>query len=244
MAASIIKNCSAFVDGYDLSCAFKQAGIQKSAGEVDTTAFCTTGDLSFVPGLKQGTATLNGIYDYDAVDQDELENILDAAFDGQDDLIVSISLGAISVGGEAWMIRGGQTRKDVQNALAQLIMTNATIRAKGNAFRGAWLFNSAVDDAAEVGSSVDNGAATSNGGILHYHSHTADGDITDSAILVESSTNNSDWSTFISSQVLGAGSGAIAVEVAFGTTVPRYLRATVTNSDGEATGVAAFHRYV
>jgi hypothetical protein len=243
MAASIIKGCSVFVDGYDLSCAFKQAGVQKAAGEVDTTAVCTTGDLSFVPGLKQGTATLSGMYDYDATDQDELENILDTAFDSQTDLILSFTLGTISVGGEAWMIRGGQMQKDVQNALAQLIMTNATIRAKGNAFRGAVLFNSAVDDTAEVGSSVDNAAATTNGGILHFHVHTPDGDITEAEILVEHSTDNSSWVTLISTQALGAGFGAIAVEVAQGTTVRRYLRATVTTTDGEATAVAAFHRY-
>jgi hypothetical protein len=244
MAASIVKNCSVFIDGYDLSCAFKGLRVQKQMGEVDSTAICTTGDRTFIPGLKSGTLTLDGIYDFDGTNEDQLENILDTAFDAQAELIVSATFGTISVGGEIWMTRGGQTAKEVQSVLEQLIMTNATIRAAGNVFRGTVLFNSAVDDTAEVGSSVDNGAATTNGGILHYHSHTADGDITESEILVESSTDNSSWSTFIATQALGAGSGALVVQVAFGTTVPRYLRATVTNSDGEATGVAAFHRYV
>lgn len=244
MAAYIVKESSVFLDGYDLSCAFKELGITKTAGEVDATAVCTTGDRSWKPGLKEGTATLNGIYDYDATDENELENVLDPAFDAQEELILTTSFNALIVGGEAWMLRGGQTEKSIENQLEQLIMTNVTQRANGNAFRGVCLFKAAVDDATVVGTSVDNGAATTNGGILHFHSHTPDVDIIDSEVLIEHSVDNSVWATLIAAQALGAGFGALAVEVAQGTTVRRYLRATVTNSDGSSTAVAAFHRYV
>ena len=244
MAAYIVKESSVFIDGYDLSCAFKELGITKSAGEIDTTAVCTTGDRTFVAGLKEGTATLNGIYDYDATDEDALENVLAPAFDAQEELILTTSFNALIVGGEAWMLRGGQTENSVENQLEQLIMTNATIRANGNAFRGVCLFKAAVDDTTTAGSSVDNAAATANGGMMHFHVHTPDVDITDAEVLLEHSTDNSSWVTLIAATPLGAGFGAVAVEVAAGTTVRRYLRATVTTEDGSATAVVAFHRYV
>lgn len=243
MAAYIVKEASVFIDGYDLSCAFKELGIAKTAGEVDTTAVCTTGNRNFVAGLKESTVTLNGIYEYDGTLLDKLENVLSDAFDAQADLILTATFNLMTIGGEVWMSRGGQTANDIQNQLEQLIMSNATIRTRGLAYRGVALFNSAVDDAAEAGSSVDGTAATANGGILHFHVHTPDGDITDAEVLLEHSTDNSSWVTLIATQALGAASGALAVEVAPGTTVRRYLRATVTTTDGEATAVAAFHRF-
>lgn len=242
MSASIAQQCSIFVDGYDLTCAFKEVNFKKSANELDTTALCTTGDKTFLPGLKDGIMSLDGMYAYDGTNLDEIENILNTAFENKANLIVSASLGLLTIGDIALLCRGGQTKKDVTSVLDQLVMTNADIRAAGNIFRGAWLHNAAVNNTTATGSSVDNGALTSDGGILHFHCHTPGVGLTDASIVIEHSANNSTWATLISSQALGAARGALAVEVASGTTVNRYLRAKPTTTGGQGTCVAAFYR--
>lgn len=241
MAASIAKNCTILVDGYDLSCAFKSLNMVKSVDELDTTALCTTGDRSFVPGLKEGTLDLEGYYAYDGTDLDELENVLETAFANQSNVVISASLGALSVGGVAFMVTGGQTSHDVSSVLNQVIMATATIRATGNIYGGQWLYNDTVDDDTDTGSSVDNTAGTTDGGIIHFHAYAPDGDITASEVVIEHSANNSDWDE-LGSVGIGDGFGAAAAEIPAGTTVNRYLRASVTATDGAATFAASFYR--
>jgi hypothetical protein len=244
MSASVAKNCSVFVDGYDLSCAFKEVKMAKNAQALDSTALCTTGDKSFVAGLKDGTLSLTGFFAYDGTTLDKIENVLETAFSAQANLITSCSLGALAVGGVAFMCRGGQTKHDVESVLDTLIMSNSDIRAAGNIMLGKWLFDASVNATTSVGSSVDNGAASANGGTLHFHVFGPDGSISDASVLIEHSVDGSTWATLINTTAIGASHGAVAVEVAAGTTVRRYLRATVVTTGGAATCAAAFFRAV
>lgn len=242
MAASIAKQCSIFVDGYDLSCAFKELKMAKSVDEHDTTALCTTGDRTFLPGLKQGNLSLSGFYAFDDTLEDQVENILETAFNAQETVVITASLGSRSVGGVAFMCRGGQTKHDVESVLNTVLMVTADITAEDNVFAGKFIFDSDVDKDTEVGTSIDNAAASTNGGVLHVHAYAHDEDISDSSILLEQSANNSAWTTLIASTDIGAPNGALAIEVAPGTTVARYLRLTITAADGAASYVAAFYR--
>ncbi len=242
---SIAKNCTILVDGYDLSCAFKELKMARKTDEIDTTALCTTGNKTFIPGLKEGSLSLTGIYDYDGTNLDKIENVLQTAFSNQSISIVSASLGALAVGGIAFQCRGGQVKKDVESVKNQLIMTMADIHAQGNIFSGKWLFGAQMGDSATtVGTSVDNLVPTTNGGVLHFHAVTTIPGLegTDSQILVEHSVDGTTWATLITSTAIGAGHGAFAVQVAAGTTVRRYLRATVTSDGAGALCYAAFYR--
>lgn len=245
MAASIIQGVELYVDGFNPACAFRSLSIGKEADELESTSLCSNGNRTFKLGLKQGKMDLSGFYDYDGTDADETGNILNSAFDNQNQLVVSAGFAAIAAGGEAWLCRGGQVQHDVESVLNQIVMTSANIRAEDNVHRGVWLLDTNADGTTSTGSSVDNTSGTTNGGILHFHVwEESDSDATDAAITVEESSNDSDWSDLISETALGAASGALAIEVARGTSVARYLRATLTATGGKAYAVAAFKRYI
>jgi len=244
MAPSIAKNYEIYIDGYDLACALKDMTWQKQTGEVDVTALCTSGNRSFKPGSKEGTLNFSGFFDYDAVDLNEIENVLEAAFDDQEDVVVSASRGAVSVGGVAVMVRGGQNEHNIEASEGEAVATSGVIRAKGNIYHGKWVYKGSVDDNIDEGDSVDNGAATTNGGVFHGHTYLeSDSDATDGEFLVEHSTNNTDWDDLIPTTAIGAENGAIIVEIPAETTIRRYTRTSFTAVGGKAYAVGALHRF-
>lgn len=87
------------------------------------------------------------------------------------------------------------------------------------------------------GSSVDNGAQTTNGGAAYLICTATDGGDLD--VTVEDSPNDADWSTLLAMTTLTAV-GAEEKEVAG--TVDRYLRVSWTLSAGSATWFLAFGR--
>lgn len=244
MAPSVAKNYEIYIDGFSIACAFKDMTWQKQAGEKDVTALCTDGNRSFKPGLKEGTLNFSGFYDFDAVNLNQIENILEAAFDDQEDIIVSASRGAVAVGGVATMVRGGQNEKNIEAENGEVVSTSGVVRAKGNIFNGKWVYKGSVDDDTDVGTVVDNLAATANGGVFHGHTYLEDdSDATDGEFLVEHSTDNLAWVTLIATQTIGAENGAIIVEIPSETTIRRYTRTSFTAVGGKGYGVAGLHRF-
>ena len=72
------------------------------------------------------------------------------------------------------------------------------------------------------GASVDNAAASSNGGVAHLHV-TAFSGFTSDSVIIEHSVDNSIWAT-LATATLVAGKTSERVTVAAGTTVRRYMR--------------------
>jgi hypothetical protein len=91
------------------------------------------------------------------------------------------------------------------------------------------------------GTSVDNGAATANGGAINIHV-TAFSGLTSDSIIIEHSTNDSVWNTLATSTLV-TGLTSERIVVAAGTTVNRYLRVRddVTGS-GSITAQVGFAR--
>ncbi len=202
MTAFLPKQAEIFVSGYDLACAFTEMNVSKSTGEKNATTLCNNGNSKWIPGRKEGSLSFNGFYDYDAIDLNKVENILDTAFENQADLIVSASLVAIVVGEMAYMVRGCQNEKNVENAEDEIVAISAVLRPKENISLGLWVYKGSADDDTDEGDSVDNAAASTNGGVLHFHQYLEDDSTaTDGEILVEHSVGDSVWVTLISTPV-------------------------------------------
>ncbi len=90
------------------------------------------------------------------------------------------------------------------------------------------------------GASIDNGAATANGGIGIVHCTALDVAATVD-VTIEHSINDADWDTLVTFTQLAA-TGSERIVVAEGTTVRQYLRAVWDVTGGAATIFVAFGR--
>ena len=88
---------------------------------------------------------------------------------------------------------------------------------------GAWASNSSS-------SSIDNGAATSNGGVAYLTVVTA----TSLAVTIQSSPDNSTWSTVTGLVFSSTSTQGCTRLVSLGVSVGRYVRATWTGSASSA----------
>lgn len=241
---SVAKGLSIYGNGVNLAKAFKEFNPTAEQKVVDATTLNDTYEV-FELGFKTGTVSTNGCWKYDQTELDEIHNIFSSAFTNQTNVILTAALEAYATGNPAIMVDGTITKLGFPMQVGQLIMCSADFQATNGIAFGKWLFNSAVDDETMNGTSVDNAAATSNGGILHVHVQNVDlTDLSNAGFKLQHSTDNSTWVDLIGNTGFDTDPlfTSMSVRVAAGTTVRRYLRFVGVTSGGIATFQAAFAR--
>lgn len=237
------KNIFFIVDGIRLHNALKTFSSAMEAEELDSTVLGSSGAFrTFVSGFKNGSLSLEGIWDSDTTNNDKIHDVLKAAFDSQTAKQLLASFGTIAIGGPALMLRDSKVLQyGISPNVGELIMATAELRADNAIEPGLWLFNGNATSASVNGTSVDNAAASTNGG--HYQGHTyleSDSTATDSSFKLQHSTDNSVWADVEAAQSVGATKGSIS-RVVTGT-INRYTRIVFTATGGKAYGVAALVR--
>lgn len=241
--AQIGKNLSIYIDGINLACAFKNFDDARETEMLDTTALCVSDGRTFKPGLSTGTLEGSGIWDADTTNQDQIDDVMKAAFANKTVQVVTSSKETLAVGGVAVMAQSAKVQNySIENQLGQLIMCSVSLQADNGIEYGKWLFSDTDSGSGTNGSSVDNGAASTNGGLFQGHLYLAsDSAATNANFKLQGSALGSVW-TDIDDESVGANKGAVTFTIAAGTTVPRYLRVVFTATGGKAYGVAAFIR--
>jgi hypothetical protein len=235
---SLAKGLSIYVNGYNLAVAFQSFNPTATLAEHDATALADTA-RSYEPGFQDASISGAGVWEYDSTNLDKIHNILSAAILAQTSLVVTWSLETLAVGAVAMLINGAQSKYEINSPLDALITVVSDIKSTNGLNFGKWLFNAAVASTTTNGTSIDNAAASTNGGLFHVH--VQDGTATDCDVKVQHSTDNSVWVDLASCNNFAA-TGASSATVAAGTTVNRYIRASVTTSGGSSTVQAAFAR--
>lgn len=111
---------------------------------------------------------------------------------------------------------------EVGAAVADVVKITANLQSDGPIDSGISLHTLVAVTTTENGSSVDNAAASSNGGVAHLHVLAVSGS-PGATIKVQDSTNNSVWTDLVTfSNVTAVGTER--VELAAGSTVKRYVR--------------------
>jgi hypothetical protein len=205
---------------------------------LDATALADTYRV-FEQGMKNGTVSLSGIFEYDQTNEDKIHNVFSAAFDDRSEVIFTASYAALAVGGSAVLVDGVVLKYGNEVLNNQIITCSAELQSSEGINAGVWLFNASVNNTSSNGSSVDNSASTANGGLFHVHTQNSSGN--DVNVVLQHSTDGSTWADLAEVDVSGA-IGSASSTVAAGTTVNRYLRAQVTTTGGAATVQAAFAR--
>lgn len=127
------------------------------------------------------------------------------------------------------------------STVTDAVMLNVEVQPDGPIDFGVVIAAEAAITVDTNGTSVNNGAATANGGVAHLHV-TAFSGLTSNSVVIEHSTNDSVWSTLATSTLVTAV-GSERIVIAPGTTVNQYLRIRddVTGT-GTCTRFVAFAR--
>lgn len=236
------KQVSVYVNGVDLGAsAFTQFTEGGTREALDATKV-GSGSREYELGLRDGTISAEGIFSADAVNADDIHDILGAAFRNGTTNVVTASRRLLAVGGPAMLMNAVGTSYAVDNPTGQLVMVSAEMQSLTGYDTGSWLFSASVNTTTTTGTAVDNAALTSNGGIFHVHYQGGTG-TQDLTAKIQHSTNNSTWADLGTVTVNDiTGFGARSLEIAAGTTVNRYVRASIQVAQGALTVQAAFAR--
>lgn len=224
MAVKHGKDARVYVNGYDLSGYFNQFGISGKADAVETTTFGAIAK-SYIAGQKDATVSAEGIFDgaTGAVDQ-----VLSQALGSNSSIWTYWPQGETAVGDDGYGCDAIETTYEVTSPVDGVVAVSAEAQSKTGPERVDSLHPLATRTATGNGSSHDNGAATSNGGVAYLHVTAASGTSPSLTVNVQHSTDNATWVDLITFTAVTAGNQAQRVAVSG--TVNRYVRATWTIS--------------
>lgn len=161
-------------------------------------------------------------------------------------LPVTVAPGGFAAGNAAWLAEAYQLNLTPTSSASGGVDMGIDYQVTGAAGVGQALVSHAAVTATGNGSAVDNGAASSNGGIAHLHATAVGGTSTPTCdVTIEHSVNGSTgWATLATFTQLTTSVASQRVVVAAGTTVRRYLRVayTVAGTNPTYTIAVAFAR--
>lgn len=216
---------------FDLTTYFREASVPIEADVEDATTCGKTAKV-YKPTLVDGTATLAGLWDGDP---DAVDEVLSSVVgDGAHPLTVAFD--GLAVGKVVKLLNATETSYEVAAGVGGLVEASAEFQADEGASSGVSLHALSAEAATANGSSVDNGAATTRGGVAHLHLPAGTGSCT---VKVQHSADNSSWADLIT---FTTATGPWAERKAVAGTVNRYVRATWTIATGPFTFAVAFAR--
>jgi len=240
MAFQAGRQASILVDQYDLSAYFKDMSLDVKVDLGDTTTFGATA-RSKVALLRDGTVKLSGFWDPTAGSS---VAVLSAALAASAASVCSYAPIGWAIGNLIRVLSARESDYSEKQVVTGLIEHSASIEADGGIDYGVSLHTHAAAETTSTNStSVDNGAATTGGGVAHLHVAAVSGTTPSATIKVQHSADNStfaDLVTFTAATAVGAQRSVVAA----GTTVNRYLRAasTITGTVPSFTYAVGFAR--
>jgi len=235
------KNVNVFLDEFDFSTYFNDVSASTSVDTAETSAFGTSAK-TYVVGHRDGTVSLSGMFEGTA--STGTDEFFDSALGASTKTLVIVAPSGHSNGAGAILLQADDTSYEVSSAIADVVQASAEFQSTDAVEHGKILSLGSTVSATGNGTSVDNGASTTNGGagFLSVPVNTRNGNIT---VKIQHSADDSTFADLVTFTVVSSTTKTSErVEVASGTTVNRYLRVnyTVAGSTGSATPVVAFTR--
>ena len=240
------KNTVVLFDKYDLSTYFNSATTSAMAETVETTTFGST-SKTYAIGMKDGTVSFEGLWS-GVLDTEGSDKVLNDAFGSTTKVLVTVATEGATIGRNCKIVNADDTSYEIKSAIADMVTITAQAQASGTVSgidSGVLLAANQTVSAITANTSVDNAAASTNGGVAHLHvtANTRNGAAT---IKVQQSANNSTWTDLVTFTATTASTTTSErIEVAAGTSVNRYLRVNVSGfagSSGTATITVGFAR--
>lgn len=236
MAAVHGRKTRVYINGYDLTGFYRKAESELTREVAESTVF-NQDDKTYLPGLRDATASLEGLYD-GAVDG--IAEVLHAALSADPTLLVICPQGD-ALGNVAHGLSTLATKYALDASKDDIVTLSNEVQS--SAGRDRLLVQHALGSEVASGqsASIDNGAASTNGGVGYLHVPDIAG-ITSLAVVIEDSADGSTgWATILTFAGVTADRGRERVEITG--TVRRYTRARWTfTGSGSAQFWAGFGR--
>jgi hypothetical protein len=231
------KNLRVFIDQYDFSVYFTDLTATSTVEVAETSGFGTDAK-TYIPGIKDGSVSLSGLFDGTETGTNTYFNsVLGTATKEK----VIVAPGGHSNGANAIILQSDNTSYEVSGTIGDVVQTSAEFQSDEGVEHGK-ILSSGSAAATGNGTAVDNTAATTNGGVgfLSIPGNTRNGNV---SVKIQQSADNSTFTDLITFTTASAAT-SVSQRVVVTGTVARYLRVnyTVAGSTGSATPVVAFAR--
>ena len=239
---ALAKGLSIYMNGVSLGCALTSLDATATTDALDSTTLCQN-YRTYATGIKNGTASASGIWDYNSTTADKIHEVFKAAYDSGSENIVTATLESIAsnaVNKDAILFNATQSSYNVEVQNGQLIMCTAEFQATSGINYGKIIFNAAVNNTTTNGTAINNTVDTTNGGLFQVQvQNPSEYGWT---VILQHSDDNSTWVDLATLTSTGTGKKYEAQSAQVTGTIEQYVRARVTASTGSITFVAGFAR--
>ena len=220
------KNTSVLFNAFDLSNYFNQADVSVDQGTAEGTGFQPTGGARvFEVGLNGGTVSLSGFFNGSANGVDaKLSSTINPS---ADDVVTISPEGVLALGKFCKLLASQTTQYQVSSPLDGLVTVSGSLQANSGISSGVILHPLGAETVTGNDTSIDQTAATSNGGVAHLHVTTVTGTTPSNTVIVQHSTDNSTFADLIT---FTAATVATQERKTVTGTVNRYVRTKRTMS--------------
>jgi len=212
---------------HDITGYFRKLDMDCQVGMYDTTVFGST-SKAFIPGLRSGTIGLQGLFE-SAATTSAPDNVF-AAIEASDTVpLLSVFPEGWALGKRAYLLQAHESNHSIGAEIDALILNSAEFTDNDGYDPGVSLHALTAETSLPfTGTAVDNGGATTNGGVAFLHTSAIAGASPNAVIKIQHAAvaTYADLVTFAA--VTSLATGFQRVVVAAGTTVNTNLRATIT----------------
>lgn len=219
--ATLSNKTRVMVDQFDISGFLTKMSPQRIRDFAECSDLTSTSH-EYTPTLRGGVFTFEGLYRTNAIVGTSLHDIFAQLPETQ--LIVTGYPDTRAAGKPALLMYADAVKYNLDSVVADLVKAQIECTAQKWAIEhGISLHDLTAETGTGNGTSVDNGAASTNGGVGVLHCTAIAGAAPSVVVRIEHSTNGSTWATLLTFAAATAATKE-RVEVAQGTTVNRFLR--------------------
>lgn len=209
------KDVVIYVNENNYSTYFNNADSSQTADVAETTTFGNSAK-TYIPGDKDGTISLGGLFDATA------DAVLQPLLGGADFNLV-LGLDGVATGDRNTFGKGNITNYAVSSPVGDVVATSIDVQPDNGLFSGVVITNSAFTTTGAQGSAVDNTTSTSGGAGAFLIVTSVSGTSPTGDVKIQHSADNVTYVDLITfTQATGATSEIKYVDK--GTTINRYVR--------------------
>lgn len=234
------KNTTVLFGTWDLSTFFNDSTVSRSAEVAETTAYQAAGGAkTYLIGHGDATISVSGMF---SAAVGAVDPVLSTALTSDASTPMLTSPQILAIGNRCTFAAVNDTSYEVTSPVADVVSVSAEFQVTGGADSGVVLHNLTPETASTNSAAVDNGAATTNGGVAQLNV-LANGRTAASTIKVQHSTDNVTFTDLVTFSAVGASS-TLAERAVVAGTVNRFVRAqsTLGGSTNSMTYSVAFAR--
>jgi hypothetical protein len=240
-------NTDVYLQGVDATAFLKDQSMAMSIEAAETTVFGVNAK-QYIPGLGDATHSLAGFFDSNAASDSTSFDYFLQSLVGVDNIVSTTFPGGDTFGARGYGIKGEMTKAQLKTDVSAAATSDIELQSDVAREVVVSLHNIIAETASgNSAGNVDNGALSTNGGVLYYHVMAITGTASPTvAAVVQHSVDAVTWVDLATATTgaVNAARSAGRVVVPAGTTVNRYtrLRWTITGTTPSITFTAAFGR--